>query len=208
MSMIKRILGLLFIAGNDGLAPSYLKNKLNLDDHTLKEVIHSIQLLLAQSENSPVELAKYNQVYKLVTKKELFEDVKDFAQDPYNQELSQAAIETLAIIAYRQPITRLAIEEIRGVASQNMIQKLLLRDIVKEVGRVKGPGRPILYGVSDYFLDYFGLESMAELPSIEPLALNAELASEELFRTKECQIELFDLYKEKEETETWNDSKK
>ena len=165
---------------------------LDINPSEIEEALKDLTLLLRESKLSPVNLVTYNQHYKLVTKRKLKDDLESFAQAPFNQNLSQAAVETLAIIAYRQPITRLAVEEIRGVASANMIQKLIHKDLVKEIGRVSGPGRPFLYGVTDYFMDYFALESLEDLPEIEPLALNAELASEELFRTKEWQIELFE----------------
>ena len=192
MEIKQRILGLIFVAGEQGVSLDQMSQLLDINPSEIEEALKDLTLLLRESKLSPVNLVTYNQHYKLVTKRKLKDDLESFAQAPFNQNLSQAAVETLAIIAYRQPITRLAVEEIRGVASANMIQKLIHKDLVKEIGRVSGPGRPFLYGVTDYFMDYFALESLEDLPEIEPLALNAELASEELFRTKEWQIELFE----------------
>ena len=115
-----------------------------------------------------------------------------YAHSPFTQKLSRAAVETLAIVAYRQPITRMGIDEIRGVSSITMLQKLLARDLIREVGRLEAPGRPVLYGVTDYFMDYFGLKSLEDLPNIEPLNLNDEVTSDELFNTKQWQISLDD----------------
>lgn len=76
-------------------------------------------------------------------------------------------METLAIIAYKQPITRIGVDEIRGVQSSSMIQRLQLLELIKENGRLDAPGRPILYVTTDKFLDYFGLESLDQLPELD-----------------------------------------
>ena len=83
-----------------------------------------------------------------------------------NQELKE---ETLAIIAYKQPVTRLQVEEIRGVSSDNVIRKLQVKALIKEVGRQDTPGKPILYGVTELFMDLFNLASIDELPPLEDL---------------------------------------
>ena len=80
--------------------------------------------------------------------------------------LSQAALETLAIIAYKQPITRTEIEEIRGVKTERPLQTLMAKALIKEVGRAEGTGRAYLYGTTKEFLDYFGLKSIEELPPL------------------------------------------
>ena len=80
--------------------------------------------------------------------------------------LSQAALETLAIIAYNEPLTRIQIDNIRGVNSSQIVRKLVAKGFVKEVGRSELPGRPILYETTNEFLDYFGLSSIDELPDV------------------------------------------
>mgnify|MGYP000878535240 FL=1 len=80
--------------------------------------------------------------------------------------LSRAALETLAIIAYRQPITRPGIDAIRGVNSDGVLKSLLSKGLIEEIGRTEGPGRPILYGITEEFLQYFGLGSINELPEL------------------------------------------
>jgi segregation and condensation protein B len=99
------------------------------------------------------------------------------AYTPTRSQLSQAALETLSIVAYRQPITRIAIEEIRGVKSDRAIQSLVSKDLIEEVGRAEAIGRPILYGTTKSFLDYFGLPSIRELP--EPGNVDLDDALEE-----------------------------
>lgn len=107
----------------------------------------------------------------MTTKKELAPLLKRYAQGTSNT-LSQAAVETLAIIAYKQPITRVEIEQIRGVQVSGAVQRLSAHNLIEEKGRVEGPGRPILYGTTSYFLDYFGLKSLKELPDIQEMELS------------------------------------
>jgi len=93
--------------------------------------------------------------------------VEKLHQTPRNVGLSPAAIETLAIIAYKQPITRAEIEALRGVRVDSAITTLLERGLIREAGRKDAPGRPILYGTTQKFLQYFGLNDLRELPALE-----------------------------------------
>ena len=192
MNLIKRVYAILFVSGQEGVSREHLANSLQTNVKEIDTALQQLKLNFDADKNSPIELVNFNQHYVLVTKKEVAQDVETYAQSPFKNALTRAAIETLAIIAYRQPITRLAIDEVRGVSSANMIQKLIGRDLVKEVGRVEAPGRPVLYGITNYFMDYFGLQSLEDLPEVEPLELNSESAVEELFSTKNWQIELYD----------------
>lgn len=192
MNLIKRVYAILFVSGQEGVSREHLANSLQTNVKEIDTALQQLKLNFDADKNSPIELVNFNQHYVLVTKKEVAQDVETYAQSPFKNALTRASIETLAIIAYRQPITRLAIDEVRGVSSANMIQKLIGRDLVKEVGRVEAPGRPVLYGITNYFMDYFGLQSLDDLPEVEPLELNSESAVEELFSTKNWQIELYD----------------
>lgn len=191
MQLMTRIYGVLFVAGDEGVNRQDLAHSLNSTLSDINQALSELAVYLGDNR-SPIKLVAYDQRYQLVTKEELEEDVKSYAQSPYSQILTRAAIETLAIIAYRQPVTRMAIEEIRGVQSSSILQKLMGRNLIKELGRIEAPGRPVLYGVTNYFMDYFGLESLEDLPAIEPLAINAQLVSDELFNIREWQIELYD----------------
>lgn len=192
MDLITRVHGILFVVGEEGVTRQQLAQSLNCNLKEIDEALEQLSLNLMYDAQSPIEVVNYNQKYQLITKEALAEDVEAYAQSPFTQKLSRASIETLAIIAYRQPITRMAIDEIRGVQSASLIQKLIGRNLVKEIGRIDAPGRPVLYGVTNFFMDYFALKSLEDLPEIEPIALNAQLASEELFNLKEWNIELFD----------------
>ena len=176
MKLEKRILGIIFVAGDEGVTYQELAQTLAADLNVIQDKVSLLMEWFDRNENSPVKLTYYNQSLRFVTKSE------------FNQALSKAAIETLAIIAYRQPVTRMTVDEIRGVNSSSLIQRLINRDLVQEVGRIEAPGRPVLYSVTDYFMDYFGLESLADLPEIEPLALNAQLVSDELFELYPWQL--------------------
>lgn len=119
--------------------------------------------------------------YQLATKKEYAGIIKKYAVSPLSTNLSQAALETLAIIAYKQPLTRMEIDEIRGVQTSGALQKLLLRGLIEDKGRVNGPGRAILYGTTNYFMDYFGLKNIKELPAIDELEQDQEEVESDLF---------------------------
>ena len=94
------------------------------------------------------------------------EYIKKLTEEVSNT-LSKSALETLAIIAYNEPITRIAVDEIRGVKSESAITRLVERGLIKDVGRLEVPGRPILYGTTDEFLRQFGLKTIKELPSLD-----------------------------------------
>ncbi len=100
--------------------------------------------------------------------------------NPRKQQLSKAALETLAIIAYRQPITRLEIENIRQVKVDAMVNKLMDKKLIKEVGRLETPGKPILYGTTKEFLGFFGIVSLKDLPPLESFAQSFENLEEEV----------------------------
>jgi segregation and condensation protein B len=107
--------------------------------------------------------------YQLTTAPETAPLVEKFLGLEALARLSRAGLETLAIIAYRQPITRPGIDAIRGVNSDGVIKSLLSKGLIQEMGRAEGPGRPILYGITEDFLQHFGLDSLDELPPFELL---------------------------------------
>ena len=104
--------------------------------------------------------------------------------------MSQAALETLAIIVYNEPITRLTIDEIRGVSSRDMVRKLVAKGFVKEVGRSDAPGRPILYATTSEFLDYFGLASKEDLPKFDIESGETIVDNVDLFKSKYVEEEI------------------
>ena len=105
--------------------------------------------------------------YQLTTAPELSEEVEFFLHLEGTSRFTAASLETLAILAYQQPITRPGIDAIRGVNSDSVIRNLLSKGLIEEIGRSDGPGRPILYGTSPEFLQYFGLSSIKDLPEMD-----------------------------------------
>ena len=176
MHKFSEIEAILFVVGDEGIGLEELSYLL---EETTAMVYQTIQKLRQQyelDETSALHILEVGNHFVLTNKKEFAPLLKKYAQSPMSNRLSQAALETLAIIAYKQPITRMEIEDIRGVKSAGSVQKLVARQLIEERGRVDGPGRAILYGTTDYFMDYFGLKTMEELPDIQ--AMEADLAEE------------------------------
>lgn len=137
----------------------------------LGESINAIQSALKslseQLRNRGISLQENKGRYQLTTSPNLAPEVEIFLHLESTSRFSHAALETLAILAYQQPITRPSIDAIRGVNSDSVLRNLLSKGLVEELGRDPGPGRPILYGTSPEFLQYFGLGSLKELPPID-----------------------------------------
>lgn len=122
-----------------------------------------------EEEFRGITIIKVNESYGLVTKSKNSDYVEKLLGTNSRQSLSQAALETLAIIAYKQPITRVDIDEIRGVKSDRALNTLVQKGLIKESGRLDVPGRPILYGTTEEFLKYFGLEDLSSIPYLDDL---------------------------------------
>ncbi len=172
--------GLLFIVGDEGLDINKIEEILEVSYDELKVLIKELCETYSNS-NRGLQLLVLGNKLKLATKKEHKEYYEKLIMED-DSILSQAALETLAIIAYNEPITRVKVDEIRGIASSHMVRKLLSRNLIKEVGRSDLPGRPILYGVTDEFLDYFGLSSTEELPKLEEVQITEE--EQDLYTTR------------------------
>jgi len=121
------------------------------------------------SDSHVMELKSINNGYQFLTKPLYYSAVNQLQAHRSKKKLSQAALETLAIIAYRQPITKLEIEQIRGVNCDYSVQRLLEKELIKIVGKADTLGKPILYGTSDLFMDHFGIASTADLPKLKEI---------------------------------------
>ncbi|WP_047152052.1 SMC-Scp complex subunit ScpB [Aneurinibacillus tyrosinisolvens] len=155
--------GLLFVAGDEGIEAKQLASILDLE---VDEVIALMDEMKKdyRDQQRGLQIVEVAQAYQFTTRPEFAEYFEKMAQTPSHATLSQAALETLAIVAYKQPITRLEIEEIRGVKCESSISRLNSKNLIREVGRAETIGRPILYGTTKEFLEYFGLRSLDELP--------------------------------------------
>lgn len=168
---------LLFAAGDEGLSLKQISNVLEVDEVISEKIIEELRASY-ENQNRGITLVELAGTYQLATKKENAAYLKKLVESPMGSSLSQAALETLAIIAYKQPITRIEIEEIRGVKTERPLQTLLSKALIKEVGRSEGTGRAYLYGTTKEFLDCFGLKSLDELPPL-PEKLEDEFVQQE-----------------------------
>ena len=156
---------LLFVSG-EPLSIKDITNALESNIKVVKEVLDEM-VLEYDNDKRGIKLISINGEYQLVTKAENGDYIQKLLKKNKRQSLSQASLESLAIIAYKQPITRVDIDEIRGVKSESAMQRLIEKDLIKEVGRLEVPGRPILFGTTEEFLRQFGLRELNELPSLD-----------------------------------------
>jgi len=158
--------GILFVVGDDGISLEKLSQALQQPSETIQPVLDAMTKGYADDPARGIELVCYGNSYKLVSKALSHEYCKRVFDQETPKAFSQAALETLAIIAYKQPITRAEIEEIRGVGCDMMIAKLLARNLIREVGRLDTAGKPYTYEVTEQFMDTFKLKSLDELPQL------------------------------------------
>ena len=137
-----------------------------------------------EQEDSGIALAQFETAVQLCTKAEMYEYLIKIAKQPRKITLTDTVIETLSIIAYKQPVTRAEIERVRGVSCDHAINKLLEYDLITELGRLDAPGRPLLFGTTEQFLRCFGVQSLSDLPEMNPVQV------EEFKQQAEAEIQL------------------
>ena len=186
--------GLLFVVGEEGLTLEQIEDVLEIDEESSKNLIMELKKDY-EDESRGLRIDFLGNRFKLTTKFEHKEYYQKLIENPETNTLSQAALETLAIIAYNEPITRVQVDAIRGVGSVNIIRKLVAKGFIKESGRSELPGRPILYETTNEFLDYFGLSSTEDLPDI------SEFVSSEVDEVDESNDLYTSKYTEKEVVE-------
>ncbi len=156
---------LLFISG-EAVPLSAIAQTIEMDKATAKAIIHTLADKY-ENEKRGIRIVEINGAYQMCTAAECFEYIRNMYKSPNRQGLTQAVLETLAIIAYKQPITRAQIEEIRGVSAEHAVSKLVEKNLVCEVGRMDSPGKPIMFGTTNAFLRYFGFKNVSELPPLQ-----------------------------------------
>lgn len=166
INSIKSIIeGLLFVAG-DAVSIKELYSVLGIDELTIRKIMN--QMIDSYSENAGgLQIIEVNNSYQFCTRPEHYEYIERLVKPQTRQGLSQAALETLSIIAYKQPITKAQIEAVRGVKSDSSINRLIEKELIFEAGRQDGPGRPMIFCTTDNFLKLFGLKSISELPKLK-----------------------------------------
>jgi len=166
-SELKSAVEALLFASGEPLSIYELSNHLDEKSKTIELIIQEMMDAYEKVQTRGIKLISIKGKYQLVTKGENAEYIQKLLKKNKRQSLSQASIESLAIISYKQPITRIDIDEIRGVKSESALQRLIEKDLIKEVGRLEVPGRPILYGTTDEFLRQFDLRDLKDLPSLD-----------------------------------------
>ncbi|HJF19507.1 MAG TPA: SMC-Scp complex subunit ScpB [Enterococcus columbae] len=183
MSIMSQIEALLFVSGDEGMSLDELAYLLKTTTAEVYQALEKLNQHYLENSECAIELKELGNRFMLTTKKQYTQLLKKYAQSPMANRLSQAALETLAVIAYKQPITRLEVDQIRGVNSSASIQKLLTFQLIEETGRLDAPGRPRIYATSQYFMDYFGLRDLKELPDIKEMELDlAQELPNQLFK--------------------------
>lgn len=157
--------GILFVFGEEGVTLQQFSEALSIEATHIQSLLDEMKSSYL-NENYGFELVVVQDRYKLISKPAVHDSIQRILALSKSRQLSQSALETLAIIAYRQPITRSDIEEIRGVGCELMLKKLQSIDLIREAGRSEAVGRPILYEVTEEFLDVFKLMDLNQLPNL------------------------------------------
>lgn len=168
--------GILFAAG-ESVKASMLAVALDKD---IAEVEAAVEELKDEYNNDHrgFTIIDIDEGYQICSRPEYYTYIQEILGEQRRQALSNAAMETLAIIAYKQPVTRSGIEYVRGVNSDGSVNRLVERGLVEEVGRMDAPGRPILYGTTKNFLRCFGLAGLSELPEVNLEKLTSGMPDE------------------------------
>jgi len=157
--------GILFIVGDEGTTIKEISNILEVDEEEVKKLLMELKKDY-ESNDRGLRISYLGNAFKLTTKEEHKSYYEKLVIDNRTTNLSNAALEVLAVIAYNEPITRLKVDEIRGVNSSQIIRRLLARNFIKVCGKEDSIGKPNLYKTTNEFLDYFGLSSREDLPEI------------------------------------------
>ncbi len=137
------------------------------DEETTRKMIYNM-MDEYETENRGIHIIELDDAFQMCTKKEAYEYLIRIAKQPKRYVLTDVVLETLSIVAYKQPVTKLEIEKIRGVKSDHAVNKLVEYGLVEEVGRLDAPGRPLLFGTTEEFLRRFSVQSLDELPTLNP----------------------------------------
>lgn len=156
---------LIFVSG-EPITIDTLKKVTEIPEQEIKDILNRL-ISEYKERNSGIFIAEIADGFQMMTAPEFSFYIKRLKNINQSNRLSQAALETLSIIAYKQPITKLEVDLIRGVNSDGAIKSLLDKRLIKIVGKKESPGRPFLYGTTKEFLHYFGLKNLSELPPLE-----------------------------------------
>lgn len=174
----------LFTMG-ESVSVEKLAAALEMDEETTYKLVKNMMDKYNQ-EPRGMKIIELENAFQLCTKPELYEYLIRVARQPKKHVLTDVLLETLSIIAYKQPITKLEIEKIRGVKCDHAVNKLVEYKLVMEVGRLDAPGRPLMFGTTEDFLRSFGVQSIEDLPVINP----EQMAEFQVEAEEEVQLKL------------------
>lgn len=178
---------MLFAAGRE-VKIKEIMNVLEIGSEDIDKIMQNMKLKY-DSETSGIELIKVDDGYQFCTKKDYYEYIYPIFDNRAKPSISNAALETLSIVAYNPKITRAQIEAIRGVGSDGTIYKLLEFGLIEDAGRMDAPGRPTMYKVTTSFLKMFGISSLEELPDLPRYKLdeNEQIVIEDIIEKPESE---------------------
>ncbi|MGN0298333.1 MAG: SMC-Scp complex subunit ScpB [Lachnospiraceae bacterium] len=189
-----QIEAILFTMG-ESVTLSTLAEVLELPKKEVQSLLHEM-MAAYEMEQRGIRILELEDSYQMCSAREYYDILTKVAAKPKKNNLSDAMLEVLAIVAYQQPVTKSTIEKIRGVRSDHPVNKLLEYELIEERGRLEAPGRPILFGTTEGFLRQFGFSSVKELPQLEheemiedkKLDASAEDAGEKLEQIEKNEI--------------------
>lgn len=157
---------ILFTMG-EAVELSRIASALEHDEDTIRKVIRNM-MIKYDNEDRGVQIIELENAFQMCTKASMYDTIIKLTHVPKKHVLTDVLLETLSIIAYKQPITKIEIEAIRGVKCDHAVNKLVEYNLACEVGRLDAPGRPILFGTTEDFLRNFGIQSLEDLPMVNP----------------------------------------
>ncbi len=160
---------ILFSAG-EAVETERIAKAIGHDKETTRKLVRQL-MLKYQGADRGIKIIELDDSFQMCTKQEYYDYLVAIALQPKKAVLTDVMLETLSIIAYKQPVTRMEIEKIRGVKCDHAVNKLLEYHLIQELGRLDAPGRPIVFGTTEEFLRYFGVQSTEDLPEINPVKL-------------------------------------
>lgn len=157
---------ILFTMG-DSVELGKIASAIEHDEETTRKIVHQM-MDKYQAEDRGIQIVELEDSFQLCTKKQNYDYLIRIAKQPRRHVLTDVLLETLSIIAYKQPVTKLEVEKIRGVKSDHAVNKLVEYNLACEVGRLDAPGKPILFGTTEEFLRRFSIQSVDDLPVLNP----------------------------------------